>query len=254
MKYVRYQYRETASYGILEGETIREISGGLFGSRGETGVTTGLQQVKLLCPCEPGKVLAIGLNYRSHLGNRTAPEKPAIFNVPTSALLEPGGKIRIPPGAEDTHYEGELVAVIGKTTRGATPAEAKDSIFGFTCGNDISERNWQRNDLQWWRAKGCDTFAPLGPCIVTDFAWQQYGIKTRLNGQVVQEGRFSELLFDPPAIISHISQYVTLLPGDVVYTGTPGKTGALKPGDTVEVEIEGIGVLTNRVEGPRSKV
>ena len=250
MKYVRYQYRETASYGILEGETIREISSGLFESRRDTGVTRNLQDVRLLCPCEPTKVLAIGLNYRSHLGSRTAPDKPEIFYVPTTALLEPGGTIKIPPDAQDVHYEGELVAVIGKTIREVTPVEAQDSIFGFTCGNDVSERIWQKNDLQWYRAKGCDTFAPLGPCIATEFDWLKYGIETRLNGQVVQEGRFSELLFDPTAIISHISRYITLHPGDVVYTGTPGNTRALKQGDTVEVEIEGIGILSNTVTGP----
>jgi len=247
MKYVRYQYQETASYGILEGEIIREISGGLFGSRRETGNTRNLQDVRLLCPCEPTKVLAIGLNYKSHLGSRSAPGQPAIFIMPTSSLLEPEGEIRIPPDALDTHYEGELVAVIGKTTRSVTPAEAKDNIFGFTCGNDVSERNWQKNDLQWWRAKGCDTFAPLGPCITTDFEWRQHGIVTRLNGQVVQEGRFSELLFDPPTIISHISRYSTLYPGDVVFTGTPGTTDKLRRGDTVEVEVAGIGTLSNRV-------
>ncbi len=254
MKFVRYQYQETASYGILEGEIIREISGGLFERPNDTGVTRNLQNVRLLCPCEPTKVLAIGLNYRSHLGDRTAPDQPAIFNVPTSALLESGGFIQIPPDAQDVHYEGELVAVIGKTTRKAIPAEAQESIFGFTCGNDISERIWQKNDLQWYRAKGCDTFAPLGPCIATDFDWRKFGIETRLNGQVVQEGRFSELLFDPPTIISHISRYITLHPGDVVYTGTPGNTGALKQGDTIEVEIQGIGVLSNTVTGPGSKV
>ncbi len=247
MKYVRYQYRETASYGILEGETIREISGGLFGSRRESGVTRNLRDIRLLCPCEPSKVLAIGLNYKSHLGSRSAPDQPAIFIKPTSALLEPEGNIQIPPDAVDTHYEGELVAVVGKTTRSVTPAEAKENIFGFTCGNDLSERNWQKNDLQWWRAKGCDTFAPLGPCIMTDFEWRKHGIVTRRNGQVVQEGRFSELLFDPPTIISHISRYITLYPGDVVFTGTPGTTSALKQGDTVEVEIEGIGTLSNKV-------
>ncbi|MBN2241715.1 MAG: fumarylacetoacetate hydrolase family protein [Acidobacteria bacterium] len=254
MKYVRYQYRDIASYGVLEGGTIRDIGGGLFGNRKETGKVRDLRDVKLLCPCEPSKVLAIGLNYRSHLGDRVAPDKPAVFVVPPSALLEPEGEIRIPPDAEDTHYEGELVAVIGTTTRDATPAEAEESIFGFTCGNDISERKWQKNDLQWWRAKGCDTFAPLGPCIETAYNWRGRGIKTRLNGTVVQQGRFAELLFDPPAIVSHISRYITLQPGDVVYTGTPGNTAALRHGDTVTVEIEGIGVLTNTVRNPGRRV
>lgn len=249
MKYIRYRYQDTVSYGVLEGETVREISGGLFGDCKETGTKRDLQQVKLLCPCEPTKILAVGLNYQSHLGTRTPPAEPAIFNVPTSALLEPGGEIRIPAGAEETHYEGELVAVVGETTRNVTPVEAKSRILGFTCGNDLSERKWQKNDLQWWRAKGCDTFAPLGPAIERDFDWSGGGITTRVNGKVVQEGQFSELLFDPPAIVSYISRYMTLYPGDVVYTGTPGNTTAARPGDVVEVEIEGIGVLRNKVAG-----
>jgi 2-keto-4-pentenoate hydratase/2-oxohepta-3-ene-1,7-dioic acid hydratase in catechol pathway len=247
MKYVRYRCQDIESYGILEGETVREISDGLFGDLRETGVTRKLDGVQLLCPCEPTKVLAIGLNYRSHLGSRSVPEEPAIFIMPTSALLEPGNEIRIPPDAEDAHFEGELVAVIGRTTRDVTPVEAEKSIFGFTCGNDISERNWQKNDLQWWRAKGCDTFAPVGPVVVEGFDWRTGGIETRVNGEIVQQGKFSELLFDPPTIISFISRYVTLYPGDIVYTGTPGNTHALKPGDVVEVEIERIGILSNRV-------
>jgi 2-keto-4-pentenoate hydratase/2-oxohepta-3-ene-1,7-dioic acid hydratase in catechol pathway len=248
MKFVRYRHGETTSYGILQDDRIREISGGLFGERKETGNSASVTDVKLLCPCEPSKILAVGLNYRSHLGERKEPEEPAIFVVPTSAMLEPGGRIMIPSDATDTHYEGELVAVIGKTLRNATPAEAAAAIFGFTCGNDVSERRWQKNDLQWWRAKGCDTFAPLGPHIVTGFNWKGSGIRTRLNGAVVQEGRFNELLFDPDRIVSTISRYMTLYPGDVVYTGTPGQTRALEQGDTVEVEIEGIGTLMNRVE------
>ena len=248
MKIVRYRYQQKTSYGILEAEKIKEISGDLFGKREETGFSTDLRAVQLLWPCEPSKICCVGLNYRSHLDTRTAPAKPEIFYVPVSALLQPGGTIRIPPDAKNLHYEGELVLVIGKKTRNVSPSEAKDSIFGCTCGNDVSERDWQKNDLQWWRAKGCDTFAPLGPAIAVGFDWSGGGVQTRLNGEVVQSGRFSELLFDPPTIVSHISQYVTLVPGDVVYTGTPGSTRAMKPGDRIEVEIEGIGVLGNRVE------
>jgi len=247
MRYLRYRHQGTVSYGILEEETIREIGGGLFGDRQETGSRLNLQNVELLCPCEPSKILAVGLNYRSHLGDRAEPAEPAVFNVPTSALLKPGGTIRIPDGAGDAHYEGELVAVLGRAVRNATPAEAEDSIFGFTCGNDVSERIWQKNDLQWWRAKGCDTFAPLGPFVATGFDWRRGGIRTLLNGDVVQEGSFLELLFDPPTIISHISRYMTLYPGDVVFTGTPGSTRALSPGDVVSVEVEGIGILSNKV-------
>jgi 2-keto-4-pentenoate hydratase/2-oxohepta-3-ene-1,7-dioic acid hydratase in catechol pathway len=247
MKYIRYRYQGRESYGILDGETVREISGGLFGTRSETGNAVPAGSVQWLWPCEPTKALAIAWNYRSHLADRPAPQNPEIFFVPPSALLEPAGTIRIPPDARKVHYEGELVAVIGRETRRVTPGEAKDCIFGFTCGNDVSERDWQKNDRQWWRAKGSDTFAPLGPAIVTDFDWRRGRIETRLNGSVVQSGSFTELLFDPLTIISFASQYATLLPGDVIYTGTPGDTGELRPGDTVEVEIPGIGVLRNTV-------
>jgi 2-keto-4-pentenoate hydratase/2-oxohepta-3-ene-1,7-dioic acid hydratase in catechol pathway len=247
MKFVRYRRNQSVSYGILEGTVVREIQGGLFGDVRETGSSVQLQDVELLCPCEPSKILAVGLNYRSHLGDRAELREPGIFNVPPSALLEPGGTICIPVDAEDIHYEGELVAVIGKTVRNATEAEAEDSIFGFTCGNDVSERKWQKSDLQWWRAKGCDTFAPLGPAIEAGFDWRRGGVRTLVNGTVVQEGRFSELIFDPPRIVSYISRYVTLFPGDVIYTGTPGQTRALSAGDTVEVEIDGVGKLINAV-------
>jgi 2-keto-4-pentenoate hydratase/2-oxohepta-3-ene-1,7-dioic acid hydratase in catechol pathway len=247
MRYVRYGYQGKNSYGVLDGEIIKEISGGLFGKRTETGATVNLGAVQLLWPCEPSKILAVGLNYQSHLGSRPAPKNPEIFYMPTSALLAPGGEIKIPLGAQNVHYEGELVVVIGKQARRVSASEAMDYVFGFTCGNDLSERDWQKNDLQWWRAKGCDTFAPLGPAVATGFDWIQGKVETRVNGAVVQSGRFNDLLFSPPTILSFVSQYVTLFPGDVIYTGTPGSTTALKPGDLAEVEIEGIGVLSNKV-------
>jgi 2-keto-4-pentenoate hydratase/2-oxohepta-3-ene-1,7-dioic acid hydratase in catechol pathway len=247
MKYIRYNHDGKISYGILDGETVKEISGGLFGERVETGKSTSLRNVQLLCPCEPTKVLGIGWNYQSHIDTRKPPSNPEVFFVPPSALLPHEGEIIIPPGASNIHYEGELVVVIGKKTQKASAFEAEDNIFGFTCGNDVSERDWQKNDLQWWRAKGSDTFAPLGPAIVTGFDWRQGRIETRVNGATVQSGKFSELLFDPPAIVSYASHYVTLFPGDVIYTGTPGTTRAFNAGDQIEVDIPGIGVLRNRV-------
>jgi 2-keto-4-pentenoate hydratase/2-oxohepta-3-ene-1,7-dioic acid hydratase in catechol pathway len=141
------------------------------------------------------------------------------------------------------------VAVIGRETKNVSPAEAADSLFGLTCGNDVSERNWQKNDLQWLRAKGADTFAPLGPCIVRGLAPCDLSIETRVNGAIRQSARTRDLLFDIPMLISYASRYFTLLPGDVIFTGTPGETGELRPGDQVEVEIEGIGVLSNSVSG-----
>lgn len=246
-RYVRFEHRGKTSYGLLDGDLVKEIRGGLFQDRIETGSKTPLSSVKLLWPCEPSKILAVGLNYKSHLGDRPAPAKPELFFKPITSLIGPDDDIVIPPGARNVHYEGELVVVIGKRTRRVSTDQAGDCIFGFTCGNDVSERDWQRGDLQWWRAKGADTFAPLGPVIATGLDYQKSRLQTRVNGEVKQSQVLSDLLFDAAAVVSFASQYVTLLPGDVIYTGTPGTTSAMKPGDVVEVEIEGIGVLRNKV-------
>ena len=249
-KYIRYRVNSTTSYGTLEGDTIRQIRGDLFGDRSQTGATHKLAEVKLLHPCEPPKILAVGLNYRSHIGARDTPSNPEIFYKPISALQNPEDPIVIPPGAANVHYEGELVVVMGKRVKDASPEQARDAIFGVTCGNDVSERDWQggaKKDLQWWRAKGSDTFAPLGPAIVTGIDYTNLLLQTRLNGEVVQKQYTSDLLFDCPAIVSWISRCVTLTPGDIIYTGTPGSTRKMSPGDVVEVEIEGIGVLRNKV-------
>ena len=249
-KYTRFRSGSTVSYGILEGDSIRELRGGLFDSAGETGVTHKLTDVSLLAPCQPGKIMAVGLNYKSHLGGRPQPAHPEMFYKPVTALQDPEGPIVIPREATDLHYEGELVVVIGKTARNLSPEEARSAIFGVTCGNDVSERNWQHGqgkDLQWWRAKGCDTFAPLGPVIVTGIDYGNLLLHTRLNGEVVQKQSTADLIFDCAAIISRVSGWVTLLPGDIIYTGTPGSTRKLAAGDVVEVEIEGIGVLRNPV-------
>jgi 2-keto-4-pentenoate hydratase/2-oxohepta-3-ene-1,7-dioic acid hydratase in catechol pathway len=247
--YVRYEHGGTVGYGILTGTTITPLHGGLFGGRPATGQSLDAGEARLLWPCEPSKILAVGLNYRSHLGTRPAPTKPELFYKPVSALLEPGGSIVIPPDARNVHYEGELVLVIGRTAKGVSAEEAAGCIFGYTCGNDVSERDWQKGDLQWWRAKGADTFAPLGPVIAAGLDRRACRLQTRVNGEIKQSQLLSDLLFDPAAIVSHASRQVTLYPGDVIYTGTPGSTSPLKPGDTVEVEIDGIGVLRNRVVG-----
>ncbi len=249
VKYVRYENRGKVSYGVLDGDSIREIRGDLFGARAETGAKVKLAAVKLLWPCEPTKVLAVGLNFKSHLGNRPAPEKPELFFKPLTSLQNPDGEIVIPPGAKNVHYEGEFVIVIGKRAQRVSAEKASDYIFGYTCGNDVSERDWQRGDLQWWRAKGADTFGPLGPAIVTGLDYKKSRLQTRVNGEVKQSQLLSDLLFDAAAIVSFTSQYVTLERGDVIYTGTPGATSAMKPGDVVEIEIDGIGILRNKVTG-----
>jgi 2-keto-4-pentenoate hydratase/2-oxohepta-3-ene-1,7-dioic acid hydratase in catechol pathway len=249
-KYTRYSTGSAPSYGTLDGETIREIAGDPFGGHSETGATYKLADVKLLHPCQPTKILCVGLNYKSHLGGRPQPSRPEIFYKPLSALQDPGGPIEIPRDATDLHYEGELVVVIGKPAKNLTVDEARDAIFGVTCGNDVSERNWQHGpgkDLQWWRAKGSDTFAPFGPAIVTGIDYSNLLLTTRLNGEVVQQQYTSDLIFDCPTIVSWISGWVTLMPGDVIYTGTPGSTRKMAKGDVVQVEIQDIGVLENPV-------
>jgi 2-keto-4-pentenoate hydratase/2-oxohepta-3-ene-1,7-dioic acid hydratase in catechol pathway len=246
-RFVRYEHQGKISYGILDGAVIAQIQGGLFEGETETGVKIGLNEARLLWPCEPSKILAVGLNYKSHLGDRPAPAKPELFWKPPTCLLEPEGKIVIPEGAGNVHYEGELVVVIGKKTKAVSPDQAAGCIFGYTCGIDVSERDWQKGDLQWWRAKGSDTFGPLGPAIAAGLDYKASRLQTRVNGEVKQSQFLSDLLFDPATVVSHASRCVTLYPGDVIYTGTPGTTSALKPGDTVEVEIDGIGILKNRV-------
>ena len=248
--FARYEYQGSVHYGLVNQGKIAELRGSLFDPPAPTGREVAVDEVKLLAPCEPPKMLAVGLNYRSHLGSRPVPQNPGIFFKPVSSIQNPGGPIVIPPEAVDVHYEGELVVVIGKTISKATREQAEAAVFGVTCGNDVSDRNWQRGDgkdLQWWRAKGSDTFSPFGPFIVTGIHYGDLGLETRLNGEVVQSQRTSDLIFDIPEVIRFISQWVTLVPGDVIFSGTPGETRRMKAGDVVEVVIEGVGRLSNPV-------
>jgi 2-keto-4-pentenoate hydratase/2-oxohepta-3-ene-1,7-dioic acid hydratase in catechol pathway len=250
-KFIRYRSTTGVSYGILEGDTILEIEGGLFDGHFPTGATYKLSDVKLLYPCEAGKILAVGLNYRSHLGSRPQPAHPEMFYKPVSALQNPGDPIEIPRDATDVHSEGEMVVVVGRQLRNASNEEAGAAIFGVSCGNDVSDRSWQhgeKKDLQWWRAKGSDTFAPLGPAIVSGLDYGKLLLQTRINGETVQKQYTSDLIFDIPTVLSWISGWVTLMPGDLVYTGTPGNTRKMSPGDLVEVELENVGVLSNPVK------
>lgn len=253
-KYVRYSFGGRVGYAILEGETLRELNADFLAGGIPTGKTLRLSDVRLLAPCTPSKVIAIGLNYKSHLGGRPAPEYPGVFSKQPTSIIGPNDLVVFPPGAEDVHYEGELVVVIGKKASRVSPSEAPGYIFGVTAGNDVSERKWQKADLQWFRAKGSDTFGPLGPAVVQGLNYRDVKLETRLNGEVRQSQRTSDLLFGVDEIVSYVSQFVTLLPGDVIYTGTPGSTTAMKPGDVVEVELEGVGVLQNKIAAaPASK-
>ena len=246
-RFVRFQKGGgNARYGILD-SGIRELAASPFQSTRPVSESYPLSDVRLLVPCEPTKILALAGNYQSHLVDQPVPKNPEAFFKPPSALLETEGMIKIPEGTNDVHYEGELVIVIGKRAKNVSPADAPAHIFGYTCGNDVSARDWQKNDKQWWRAKGCDTFASLGPWIVSGLDVSDKLLTTRLNGQEVQRASTKELIFSPAEAVSFLSRHVALEPGDLIYTGTPGITKAMKSGDVVEVEIEGIGVLRNRV-------
>ena len=250
-KYVRYTHEGQESYGILEGDTVRELVGDIFSAPTPSGKTIKLSEVHLLAPCKPTKVIAVGLNYRSHIGNRPVPEYPGLFAKYPSSIIGQEENIVIPSDATDLHYEGELVVVIGKKAKNISVSKAPNYIFGVTAGNDVSERKWQQADLQWLRAKASDTFGPVGPAIVTGLNYNDLLLQTRLNGEIRQSERTKDLVYDVEAIVSYISHYVTLFPGDLIFTGTPGTTKAMKPNDIVEIELEGVGILRNKVVSPQ---
>ena len=246
-RYARYSANGATSYGRVDGEQLLQLSAAPWLGGEETGSVVNLDDVELLAPAEPGKVFAVGYNYMSHRGDRELPAHPPIFLKLPSTITGPDTEIVYPDGATDLHYEAELVVVIGKRASRISPDQASDVVFGITAGNDVSERVWQANDLQWFRAKASDTFGPLGPTIVTDLNYNDLLVQSRLNGETMQSQRSRDFIHNVEAIISHISQSATLEPGDIIYTGTPGTTSAMQPGDIIEIDVEGVGVLRNRV-------
>jgi len=253
-RYLRFQKGEILSYGLLEGNRVRQLEGDLFGKWTKTETTYALNDVKLLPPTKPSQVLALAGNYRSHLGAEATPPQfqiPQPFLKSPSCLVGHGDAIVLPKDATTVHFEGEMVIVIGRNCRKVLKEKAMEYVFGITAGNDVSERVWQNDahvkDVQWWRAKGTDTFGPVGPYIVTGVDYRNLLLRLRLNGEVKQEERTDHLINDIPSTVSFISQYITLRPGDLIFTGTPGKTSDIKPGDIVEVDLESVGVLRNFV-------
>ena len=247
-KYVRYEMGGRVSWGILEGETtIRELQGSIFESAKPTGKTVKLAEVKLLPPADAKKVIAAGLNYKSHIGQQTPAKYVGLFAKFPTSLVGHNADIIYPADASVVHYEAEVCVVMGKRAKNITEAQVKSHIFGIAPCNDVSERSWQKADLQWFRAKAADTFGPIGPAVVTNVDYNKIKLIGRLNGKVVQETTTDLLIFGIDNIISYTSRYVTLEPGDVVFTGTPGTTQAMKPGDVFEVEIPGVGLLRNPV-------
>jgi 2-keto-4-pentenoate hydratase/2-oxohepta-3-ene-1,7-dioic acid hydratase in catechol pathway len=248
VRYVRYEAGGRVAWGILENETtIRELQGSIFDGAKPTGRTVRLAEVKLLAPAEAKKVIAAGLNYKSHIGQASPAKYVGLFAKFPTSLIGHEGDIIYPADATNVHYEAEICIVIGKKAQNITEAQVKSHIFGVTPCNDVSERAWQKQDLQWFRAKAADTFGPMGPALVTNVDYNSLKLIGRHNGKVVQETTADLLIFSIDNIVSYVSRYITLEPGDVIFTGTPGTTQAMKPGDTFEVEIPGVGLLRNKV-------
>ena len=244
MRLARIQYEGNPVYAVIEGDEIALIEGDPFGTHTATGTRLPLDGATLLYPTTPTKIVAMAVNYRSH-GDPVATPQP--FLKTPSALIGPGQSIVLPPDAGRVDEEGEVVAVIGRRAKGISPEDIGPYIFGYTCGNDVSAREWQKNDVQWWRGKSSDTFAVVGPWIETDLDPEAIAFRARVNGETVQDAHTSELVFGIRECVSFISQVMTLEPGDLVYTGTPGATASISAGDVVEIEVEGIGVLRNPV-------
>jgi 2-keto-4-pentenoate hydratase/2-oxohepta-3-ene-1,7-dioic acid hydratase in catechol pathway len=252
-RYVKYEAGGRTAWGMLEGDSIRELEGSVFEAVKLTGRTLKLADVKLLAPADAKKVIAAGLNYRSHIGDQPAAKYVGLFAKFPTSLVGHNADIVYPADATTVHYESEVCVVIGRRAKNIAEAQARDHVFGVTPCNDVSERAWQKADLQWLRAKGADTFGPMGPVLVRGVDYNKLHLIGRHNGKVVQDATTDQLIFSIDSIVSYISRYVTLEPGDVIFTGTPGTTQAMKPGDTFEVEIEGVGVLRNKVVAEQVK-
>ncbi|MBB4071335.1 fumarylacetoacetate hydrolase family protein [Canibacter oris] len=261
MKVVRFRAADAITFGIVdesadgtELELVELVSDPMLGDYDTTGRRFKFPEVTVLAPVIPrSKVIAVGKNYREHIaemqnvtgGGQTA--EPLLFLKPNTSVIGPGDAIVIPPVSERVEFEGELALVIGAVGKDVPEERALEIVYGFTCANDVTARDLQIADGQWARAKGFDTFCPLGPVIETDLSYDNLRLQTRVNGEVKQDGNTKDLIHSLARIVSYASSVWTLLPGDVILTGTPAGVGRLHPGDTVEVEIAGIGILRNPV-------
>ena len=250
MRIIRYQTsRRKPGYGWLLNNKVGPIKGDIFSSFQRGEAKTPLEKVQLLSPVQPGKIICVARNYSAHAAEHgaIAPEVPALFLKPPSAVIGPGETIILPPQAQRVEHEAELAVVIGKKGRWISPDEADKHILGYTIANDVTERVYQREDLLWTRAKGFDTFGPMGPWIETDFNSADAIISCRVNGDLRQMASTREMVHLVEQLIAFASSFMTLMPGDVLLTGTPEGVSKLEDGDQVEIEIEGIGTLTNTV-------
>jgi 2-keto-4-pentenoate hydratase/2-oxohepta-3-ene-1,7-dioic acid hydratase in catechol pathway len=250
MRIVRYQLKnESPRYGWILEDKVGPIEGDVFGDYRRLEADTPLAAVRLLAPAQPSKIVCIGRNYAEHAKEHEAevPKVPLLFMKPPSAILNPGDTIRLPQQSQQVEHEGELVVVLGKRGRNLTSDEAQKYVYGYTVGNDVTARDLQHSDGQWTRAKGFDTFCPFGPWIDTDFDASDALITCKVSGQPRQMASTRDMVFNVGQLIAFISSVMTLEPGDLIFTGTPAGVGPLKPGDVVEVDIEGLGKLSNPV-------
>jgi 2-keto-4-pentenoate hydratase/2-oxohepta-3-ene-1,7-dioic acid hydratase in catechol pathway len=250
MQRFRYQSEQGAVWGELENGKLFELAS-MMGPR--TGKVQAPSDVVLLAPCEPTKIVCVGKNYAKHIqemgGNdKDLPKEPGIFLKGINALSNPGDPIPYPSWTNELHYEGELAVVIARRMKNVPESEVLQYVLGYSCACDVTARDKQKSDLQWTRGKASDKFCPVGPWLETDLDTSHLSVQTRINGELKQDGNTEDLIFSVPVILSYVSSFMTLEPGDVVLTGTPDGVGPLNVGDTVEITVEGVGTLTNIVE------
>lgn len=256
MRIARFSRADSVSFGVVDGDpdvpsslTVTPIAGHPFAPFTLDGDPVPLADVRLVAPVLPSKVVAVGRNFAEHAKEMggDVPDVPLLFLKPSTSVIGPSERIAVPEGAGEVHHEAELAVVISRLCREVPVARVPDVVLGFTCANDVTSRTWQKGDGQWWRAKGSDTFCPLGPWVQTDLDPADLRITCTVNGEVRQDGRSSQMVRGVAEMVSLVSSAMTLLPGDVILTGTPAGVGPLGPGDEVAVTVEGIGTLTNQV-------
>ena len=251
MRLVRFRFGDRIATGVVEGDAVRALAGTFFENPVPSGEEIPLDDVRLLAPILPSKVVCLGRNYAAHAAEfgGEVPEEPLVFLKPSTSVSGPGDPIPLPPISNRVDYEGELAVVIGRIARNVRAEETFRYILGYTCGNDVTLRDLQKKDDQWARAKGFDGSCPLGPWVETELDPIDVHLEIRVNGEVRQSASTSDMVFGVATIIEFVTAFMTLLPGDVIMTGTPEGVGKLEPGDKVEVAVDGIGVLMNPVGG-----
>jgi len=253
-RFVRFLLSGKPIWGRLDGDTIQPLDGPPYAGGKHVGQVVPVAGAPLLAPVEPSKIICVGLNYALHVKESqsatTIPDEPVLFMKPPTAVIGPDAGIVYPPLAARVDYEAELAVVIGRTAKNVSPEHALTHIWGYTCLDDVTARDLQKKDVQWTRAKGFDTFCPVGPWVETELDCRNLTVESFLNGEQRQSGTTADMIFPVPVLVSFVSRVMTLLPGDVISTGTPEGIGPMQPGDTIEIRVSGIGSLCNRVVQP----